>query len=347
MMGRLRVGIIGAGRIVELGHLPGFVKAGAEVVALCGQDQANLDRLADKFQVRGRYTDWHDLLAAGGLDAVSICTPPALHCEMSVASAEHGYHTLVEKPMALTLQECDQMARAGREAGILLMVAHNQRFSARHLIAKEILRSGRLGKAYTAHAVFAHGGPELWSPAQKWYFDADKARYGVLADLGCHKIDLLRWLLNQEVTEVTAFKATNEKPTTVDDTAIMALRFSEGTLGTIQASWVFRPGLDDSVSICCERGVLHVPSNADHPVTIVERAETGSPVESTYPFSPDDVPGWFGMAAAFVDAVDKGTPSPVPGEEGRATMAAVLAAYESVTRQTVVRPPNVHAVTGN
>jgi UDP-N-acetylglucosamine 3-dehydrogenase len=242
--------------------------------------------------------------------------------------------------MALKLQECDQMVKAARDAGILLMIAHNQRFSTRHIIARQLLDSGRLGKPYMAHAVFAHGGPELWSPSQKWYFDAAKARYGVLADLGCHKIDLLRWLLNQDVVEISAFTTTNEKPTTIDDTAAMALRFSDGTLGTIQVSWVFRPGVEDSVSISCERGTVQVPGNADNPVRVVETEPSGSAVESIYPFSPDDVPGWLGTMAAFVEAVTNGKSSPISGEEGRSTMEAVLAAYESIAHQTVVRLPN-------
>jgi UDP-N-acetylglucosamine 3-dehydrogenase len=291
--------------------------------------------------VQRRFSDWRKMLADGGLDAVSICTPPSYHCEMAVASAQCGYHTLVEKPLALTLGECDQMIEAAKKAGVLLMVSHNQRFSARHVVTKGILSSGRLGKPYMAHAVFGHGGPENWSPSQKWYFSA---RYGVLADLGCHKIDLLRWLLKQEVVEISAFKATNEKPTTIDDTAVIALRFSEGTLGTIQVSWVYRPGVDDSVSISCEHGVIHLPSDAAHPVRVLEHGKSGSAIESSYGFDPTDVPGWFGAIAAFVDAVTSGKPSPVSGEEGRATMAAVLAAYESISRQTVVQLQNSSTV---
>src|SRR5256885_45788 len=98
MAGKLRVGIIGAGRIAELGHLPGFARAGAEVVALCGTDGQTVERMADQFQIPRRCTDWREMLAESGFDAVSICTPPSLHCEMAVASAEHGYHILVEKP---------------------------------------------------------------------------------------------------------------------------------------------------------------------------------------------------------------------------------------------------------
>src|SRR5579871_3839542 len=110
----LRVGIIGAGRIAEKAHLPGFAQAGAQVVALCDVNAANLARLADEFQVQRRYSDWRHMLAEGELDAVSICAPPPFHCACAVASAEHGLHTLVEKPMALTLEECDQMIGAAK-----------------------------------------------------------------------------------------------------------------------------------------------------------------------------------------------------------------------------------------
>src|SRR5512141_2087285 len=114
MADKLRVGVIGAGRIAELGHLPGYVKAGAEVVAICDVDQGNLNRLAEQFHIPRCYADWRAMLADGQLDAVSVCTPPSLHCQMVVASLQRGYHTLVEKPLALSLEECDQIVAAAR-----------------------------------------------------------------------------------------------------------------------------------------------------------------------------------------------------------------------------------------
>ena len=328
----LRVAVIGAGRIVELGHLPGFQKAGVQVVALCDVNQDNLVSLADRFQVERRYTDWHAMLADGGFDAVSICTPPSLHCEMAVTSAQHGYHTLVEKPMALTLDECDQMIHAAQEAGVLLMVAHNQRFSLRHVIAKEVLDRGDLGQPRRAHAAFTHGGPEKWSPNQSWYFNTRFAGHGAFLDLGYHKIDLLRWLTGQEVKDISCFSATFEKPTTAEDTMVAAMRFSDGMLGTLQISWASRPGVEDLVSISCEHGMIHVPSNAAEPVRVLKQLTNGDLFESSYLNHGCDLDpaGWFGMAAAFVDAARRRTLSPVSGEDGRTTLATVLKAYQSL-----------------
>ena len=139
---KLRIALIGAGRIAELGHLPGFAQAGADVVALCGTDERNLTQLAVQYQVERCYSDWRQMLNEGGFDAVSICTPPALHCEMAVTSMQRGFPTLVEKPMALSVDECDRMIEAAQPAGVLLMIAHNQRFSRRHVVAKAVLDSG-------------------------------------------------------------------------------------------------------------------------------------------------------------------------------------------------------------
>lgn len=332
MAEKLRIALIGAGRIAELGHLPGFRLAGAEVVALCDHREQGLHSLADAFHVERRCSDWRQMLDEGGFDAVSICTPPSLHCEMVTVSARHGFPTLVEKPMALSLQECDAMIQAARDAGVMLMIAHNQRFSPRHIVAKEVLDGGKLGQARRAHAAFTHGGPENWSPTQTWYFDTRQAGFGAFLDLGYHKIDLLRWLLGQEVTDIQAFGATFEKPTSADDTMVAALRFSGGTLGTLQISWASRPGVEDLVVIGCENGLLQVPSSGAEPVRVARRLPNGEIIETTHlnQAAALDTPGWFGMAAAFVDAVNSGKPSPVPGEEGRATLAAVLRAYETL-----------------
>ena len=327
--GQPRIAIIGAGKIVEVGHLPGFVKADAPVVALCASSPDNLNRVADAFEIERRYTDWRQMLADGGFDAVSICTPPSLHKEMTVASLRQGYHVLLEKPIAVSLDECDAMIEAADSAQRILMMAHNQRFRMQHIIAKEILETGRLGQIRRVHAVFAHGGPERWSPNQKWYFDPQRAGYGVLIDLGYHKIDLLRWLLEQEVTDIRAFTATFEKPTSADDTVVAILQFDRGTLATLQASWAHHPDVPDSVVMACENGTLTIPSNPTEPVRVVE--QRGSEiVEATYACNTSDGPGWFGAVAAFVDAVRHSKTSPVPATAGKATLAAVLRAYEGL-----------------
>lgn len=332
----LRVAVIGAGRIAELGHLPGFAQAGASVVALCAQSNHNLRALADRFGVPRIGYDWRAVLDEGGFDAVSICTPPALHAEIAVESLRRGYATLVEKPMAMTLDECDQVIEAARTSGAFLMIAHNQRFSPRYRLAKRLLDAGRLGKPQMAYAIFGHRGPEYWSPDQKWYFDPEKAGFGVMGDLGSHKIDLLRWLLGQEVSAVSALTATFQKASPLDDTTVTSLQFSGGTLANLQVSWALPLGVEDGVTIYCERGVLRIPGEMAQPVHTLEWQEGGQEVETSHSFASNDSAGWLGMIAAFVQAVERGESPPVSSEEGRATMQAVLAAYDSAAQKKLI-----------
>ena len=329
----LRVAVIGTGKIAELGHLPGYVQAGAQIVALCNNVADSLNRLAETYAVTRRYENWQQMLADGGFDAVSICTPPVLHREMAIAALEQGYHVLVEKPMAVSLSECDEMIAAADRSDRLLMIAHNQRFRTQHVIAKQILDSGRLGQVRRVQAVFAHGGPENWSPTGQWYFDTALSGFGVTLDLGYHKIDLLRWLLGQEVKGVQALMATFEKPTTLDDSAALLIQFDGGTLGTVQVSWAHHPDVQDSVTIDCANGSIAVPSNANDPVRVLERTAEGDLVETSVSCQSTTGPGWFGAVGAFVKAIENGLPSPVTGAEGKATLDVVLQAYSDYRRK--------------
>ena len=328
----LRVAVIGAGEIAQRGHLPGYVKAGAQVVALCDNTRPELESVAAQYQITRLYRDYHQMLADGGFEAVSVCTPPYLHSEMAVECARHGFHVLVEKPMALTLEQCDQMIAAAKTAGVRLMVSQNQRFMAQHRKAKEIHDSGVLGELYLVHSVFGHGGPENWTPTYQWYFTPLMAGLGVCADLGIHKIDLVRWITGQEVAWISAFNHTFEKPTSLEDTAVMSLQLSGGTLATIQITWAYHPDWQNSLVLHGERGAIYVPTEASEPVRLL------SDKEALYPCPTDDPSGWFGSLKAFVSAVQNDKPVPVPGREGRASMAAILAASQSAAERTVVRP---------
>lgn len=338
-MSRLRAAVIGAGQIARRAHLPGYVRAGVPVVALCDLPGADLDALAGEFGVARLYHDWRQMLADGGFDVVSVCTPPALHAAMTVEAARRGYSVLVEKPMALTVAECDAMIEAADAAGVTLMVAHNQRYIAHHQQAKALLDSGRLSRVYLAHAVIGHSGPEHWSPAGRWYFQAEQAGPGALADLGSHKIDLLCWLLGQRVIEIAALGAAFEKAA-VFDTVACLLRFDGSALATLHASWAFHPGWENSLVLRCERGTLIVPTDLREPVRLLEDGADG-PRESAYPAATDnDSAGWLATMAAFVQAVAQGGPAPISGAEGRAVIANMEAAYTALVSGAPARLDN-------
>jgi UDP-N-acetylglucosamine 3-dehydrogenase len=336
MKNKLRAAVIGAGQIAQRGHLPGYQKAGIEIVALCDSTHPELESIASKYQVERCYRDWQEMLTCGGFDVVSVCTPPFLHCQMAVEATSLGYHVLVEKPMAMSLEECDRMIEAAQKAGVLLMISHNQRFMAPHQIAKEILDSGILGKPYMVHGVFGHAGPELWSPTQQWYFRPERAGQGVITDLGYHKLDLIRWIFGQEFVQIVSINNTFEKSTSLEDSAVFSFQLSGGTLGTVQVSWVFRPEWENSLVVRCEKGVLRIPTDASEPVRVVRLDASSRVIESEYHCSTADTSGWFGAVKGFVDAVESGGPSPVPGLDGRAILAAVLGASDSVKFKKIV-----------
>ena len=259
MQETLRVAIIGLGQIAKVGHVPEFRKAGAEITAACDVSPESARQVCETFGIPRAYTDWKEMLEAGGFDAVSICTPSAHHCAMAVESARRGYHVLVEKPMATSLAECDRMIDAAREHRVLLMISHNQRFIPAHLAAREIISSGTLGAPFLIQTTFGHGGPEHWSPTGQWYFDPKLAKLGVMADLGYHKLDLAQWLLGQDITGVSAFMRTFQKDTPLEDTAAGIVTFSGGAIGTIVASWAYAADWENSVTIRCANGVVIDP----------------------------------------------------------------------------------------
>jgi UDP-N-acetylglucosamine 3-dehydrogenase len=337
MQEKLRVAIIGLGQIAKVGHIPGFRKAGAEITAACDIRPEHARQVCETFGIPRAYTDWNAMLDAGGFDAVSVCTPSVHHCAMAVESARRGYHVLVEKPMATSLAECDRMIGAARESRVLLMISHNQRFIPAHVVAREIISSGQLGAPVLVQTAFGHGGPEHWSPTGQWYFDPQQAKLGVMADLGYHKLDLVQWLLDQDITSVSAFTATFTKDTPLEDTAAGILQFSGGAIGTIVASWAFAADWENSVTVRCANGAVMIPGH--DPFTVVVRRDLprGEREEVTHRIDSADSSGWFGATGAFEEAVRKGLPSPVTGEEGKKVMAVLLGAYDSVSTGKVHR----------
>src|SRR5207244_1571321 len=115
--------------------------------------------------------DWRDVVGRDDVDAVDICTPNVLHAPIAVAAASAGKHVLVEKPIACTLAEADDMLAAARAAGVLLMTAHNVRFFPAFVAAREAVAAGAIGGVTAVRAAFGHAGPQSWSPTSDWFSD--------------------------------------------------------------------------------------------------------------------------------------------------------------------------------
>lgn len=360
----LKIGIIGAGAIAERAFLPGFAEPGspeaarglsdwnfdgcpdARVLMLASKSAEKAKRVAAEFHVPRASDDWRELVASPDLDAVCVTTPNYLHCEMTAAACRAGKHVLVEKPMALSLQEVDEMIAAAEKAGVVLMVQQSQRFFPVHEVAKQILDSGTVGRILSVRARWSHGGPENWSPEGKWFFEKSKAGGGALFDLGIHKFDLLRFLTGKQAVEVCAFSATLAKDIQVDDYAATILRFADGALGVVEASWSSRPN-ENSIKLYGTRGNLQVGLEPDHPISVEFEARP-DPVPLLPPGAWDDsrflpdvpkqsVTG--GPFRHFADCIRNGIPCIASGADNRESLQMMLAAAESQASGQVVRLP--------
>jgi predicted dehydrogenase len=321
----LGVGLIGAGG-VAVAHARGYQQQpGVRVVALCGTGAERGRRLASELAA-DYYTDYRELLARSDLQAVSICSPPHVHREHALAAARSGRHILLEKPMCPTLAECDEVIAACREHGVQLMVGQTQRFIGSELVAKSLVERGEIGRPVliTDVSVFPAFDP------RGWFWTREISGGGILMSSAVHRADRLRWLLGTEFDEVHARLGTFGREVATEDAGVISLRFASGALGSLVQ--IAPPG----------------PTHARRPELVVYGTDgtlvvrMGEAVECfgrrlafSQRFERDDA--WAREIEAFVRAIREGREPPVGGQDGRAAVAFVLAAYRSAAIGQAVR----------
>jgi UDP-N-acetylglucosamine 3-dehydrogenase len=337
-MKKVKVAIIGCGSIAIHRHVPEYVdNDSVEIVAFC---DLKIER-AEKFTAAHggvAYTDYKKMLQDLEIDAVSVCLPNALHAPVSIDAANAGCHVLCEKPMATNTQEALEMIKAAKDNHVLLMIGHNQRMMPPHVKAKEILLTGEMGRVISFRTAFGHGGPENWSidGAGSWFFHKEDAYVGAMGDLGVHKADLIRWMLDDEVVEVSAFVENLDKAgSTVDDNAVCLLRMKKGSIGTMTASWTYYKGEDNSTILYCENGVIKIGTDPNDQV-IVEKRDGQVDRYNVGAIATNDVQVGSGIIGAFINSIVTETAVTISGEEGMKSLQVIIACLEAAaTKKTV------------
>jgi UDP-N-acetylglucosamine 3-dehydrogenase len=332
-MAKIRVGIIGNGSICRHRHAPEYAaNPDVEIVAFADPVIERAKWCVDKWGGQA-FKSADEVLALKNVDAVSVCTPNAYHAPITIKALESGRNVLCEKPMATSEKEAKAMIDTSAKTGKFLMIAHNQRLAPLHVKAKEILKSGIIGKVISFRTSFAHGGPEGWSieGATGWFFQKEKAFVGAMGDLGVHKTDLIRWLLGEEIVEVSAFVERLEKDFgTVDDTAVCLLKAQSGAVGTLTATWTHHPGEDNATIVYGTKGVLRIGADPKYSV-IVNLASGENQYFEVGRIQSNEAGGQSetGVIRAFVESIRKKKPPEISGEEGRRALKIVLACLES------------------
>ncbi|MDD4953490.1 MAG: Gfo/Idh/MocA family oxidoreductase [Candidatus Omnitrophica bacterium] len=336
-MGKIKIGIVGCGKISERASLPNLVnyQDKCEVVCLCDIIKDKADALAQKFSLKGVdiLTDWRQLAARKDIDAVFVNTPNYLHEEIAVGAMNNKKHVLVEKPIAISVAAADNMVEAAKKNKVFIMVEQTQRFDPVHQAAKKVLESGVLGRIHNIRGRIGHAGPEYWSEGKPgWYYEKEKSGGGCMVDIGVHIADLVRYFKAKKVTEVFATIGTLEKKIPVDDNATVLLKFEDGTKGEFECSWTTRPY--EVLTYCYgEKGKMTTSIGGNQPI-LVTYAKAGANQDPNHTLK-GEIPeiaagnGWENAVHYFIDCITKGEEPFVSGEEGRETIKVIAAAYES------------------
>ena len=309
---RLRVGLLGAGWIMDHHARAVAEHPGAELVAAANWRRPSLDRLTERHGIPRTTTDWRELPADPEVDAVVIGTPNALHAEQAVACLKAGKHVLVEKPMACNLAEADAMLAAAAGSGAWLMVAHCWRFhpDVRRLRAR--VAAGELGEVVKTRSYGAH---LRWGPSG-WFTDPELAGGGALVDMGVHAIDTARFVLGDPLPlRVCAAVGTRYGDYPVDDDAIVLVSWSNGTNSIVESGW-WQPhlgGLEADTEVYGTGGYARVWDHTELPEG-VEHCEQ---------------PMYSAQMAEFVEALAAGRQPRPSGADGRVVVEVVERAYKA------------------
>jgi predicted dehydrogenase len=237
----VKLGIIGIGGIGQL-HLKHALALGnAEVAAVADTNKSALDR-AKALGVKNTYTDYMEMLKNPEVDAVLISLPTHLHLKCAAEAAEAKKDIFLEKPIALTVGEAKEVISSVQQHQIKLMMGYPMRFNRHFIQLKQDMADGLLGDVENVHATYICSGPFVHradghspAPVPEWWFNTKQAGGGVLVDLGCHIINLLRYLLGEVVDVKGQFGYRYDMD--FEDSAMCLARFTSGTLAVINVGW--------------------------------------------------------------------------------------------------------------
>jgi predicted dehydrogenase len=306
----MRVALFGCGWIQDF-HARGILAHGDELVAVANHREGSAGLFAEKYDIPYVTTDWEALAADASLDAAIVATPNALHAPQAIALLRAGTHVLVEKPMAMDVTECDAMVEASHSTGAHLMVAHCWRFHPDVLALRDRISRGELGDIVKTHGYSTHVG---WGPTG-WFTDPALSGGGALMDMGVHAIDTARFLLGDpEPGPVSATIGTRyaDGRYGVDDDGIVLIEWSNGTNSVVECGW-WQPhagGMEADTEVFGTLGYARIwpPGPSDDHEHMPQSMFTA-------------------QSAAFLDAIAQGRPPRPSGEDGRAVIQVVDAAY--------------------
>ena len=326
-MNELRIAVVGVGRM-GLTHAENLVRR-TRGARLCAVTTSSAERAEAVRRCCGAvpvYEDIDQLIESEKLDAVLISSSTSAHVENVKSCAAAGLHILCEKPLGLSLEDCDSAVEVVKAAGVKMMMGHTRRFDAGYEEAKRVIESGSVGRPLIYRSLSGDVNPPPMAFADLGVSG------GLILDSMYHDIYLGRWLMDDEIIRVYG-----EGEALVDDgvrsvgdvdSAVVSARFKGGAIGTLTASRTTRYGHDLRGEVICEEGAVQIGRLRRTPVRILDRSGVHHDAVFTTPERMGDA--FVTMLQAFVDSVADETEPPVSTQDGLATLAIAIAARHSI-----------------
>ncbi|MBW3625260.1 MAG: Gfo/Idh/MocA family oxidoreductase [Armatimonadetes bacterium] len=335
--GKVQLGLVGAAFIADI-HIDSIGKNPyAEALAVASPSSA--PEFARKHGIPHAFSDYRQMLELPELDAILICCPNRLHCEVTEAAASAGKAVFCEKPLCMNLAEADRMVKAVRENGVPFFYAEELCFTPKYVRVKQLADEGALGDIYHLKQSEKHSGPHM-----PWFWDVEQSGGGVTLDMGCHAVQFFRWFLgNPKAVSVTAEMGTyvHRDRTRGDDQAVILVEFEREDGSRIQCmaeeSWAKFGGMDDRVEVYGSEGVAYANLLMGNAIQTFSNVGVGYAVEKA-----DIETGWMNVIFEenwnygfpqevnhFVEVVRGNAEPLVTVEDGRATLEILFAAYAS------------------
>ncbi len=349
-MAALRLGFLGAGFVAGV-HAEALREVrGAEISAVFSRSPERARAFAAAHGVPRAASDWRAVVEAPEVDAVLVMLPNALHAEVVVAAAAAGKHVLVEKPFCLTLAEADAMIAACARAGVVLGYGEQLCFCPKYERLRALAAEGAFGRLHHLRQAEKHSGPHA-----DWFWDVRRSGGGALMDMGCHAFGWFRWMLGPAFRPVEVLcrcdRHVHAGRTEGEDHAVAVVTFADGAGHTVTAqaeeSWCKVGGMDDRAEVYGSGGVGYADLFQGGSSLVYSEGGYGYALEKA-----GGTRGWtFALAEevhqqgypqelqGFVDAVRQGRSPAQTGQDGRAVLEMLLAAYAAAGRGAAVRLP--------
>ena len=343
-MKRTKVAILGAGFIADI-HLESYSRfiPESEVVAVFSNVGEEAKAFALKHGIPQFYDNLDSLLAESGAEIIDICIPNFLHYEACMKAAAANKHIIIEKPLAMTLEEADEMIATCNKQGVLLMYAEQLCFTPKYERARALVERGAIGNVYMLKQSEKHSGPH-----SAWFYKKETAGGGVMMDMGCHALAWFRWMnKNNPIKTVYADMKTVMHDIECEDNTMAILEFENGVTAIAENSWARHGGMDDHIEIYGDKGAIYADlfkgnSSLTYSIDGYDYAseKAGSTKGWTFTiFEEVYNQGYPHELQHFISCVREGKQPLVTGEDGRAVLELICAAYESARTGAKVHLP--------